>query len=107
MEKNNLPNSYKQKCTYCFEANDMPYDTNGNEKTIDDFAGSLRQIAQIPRSMERSIDIIKLKTDLYKAMIFPELFKHVRFPAPFYLPTYTYQQKSSFVVNLNANGCGW
>jgi len=77
------------------------------KKNIVDFEKSVNKIAKIPLTMQRPIDIFNLKVDLYKAMIFPEKFKHIRFPAPFFLPTYTYQQKSSFVINLNANGCGW
>lgn len=37
-------------------------------------------------------------------MVMPEKYKFVRFPAPFYIPTYTYQQRTSYSVNLNANG---
>jgi len=106
-KNNNLSKSYNINCTYCFEENDMDYDTNEKEQNINDFGNNLNKIAKIPRSMERPIDIIKMKTDLYKAMIFPENFRHIRFPAPFNIPTYTYQQKSTFTISLNANGCGW
>lgn len=40
-------------------------------------------------------------------MLFPEKFKQVRFPAPFMIPTYTYQQKTSFSITTNAAGCCW
>jgi hypothetical protein len=55
----------------------------------------------------RPVDYYDLNISLFQAMISPELYRNIRFMAPFSIPTYTFQQKSSFSVNLNANGAAW
>lgn len=52
----------------------------------------------------RPVDMFELNVGLFQALIFPEKYRHIRLPAPFYIPTYTFQQKTSFSVSLNANG---
>lgn len=54
--------------------------------------------------MFRPVDIYQLSIDLYKGIAFPELYKNIRFPAPFSTPTFSFQQKTSFTADLNDKG---
>jgi hypothetical protein len=55
------------------------------------------------RNAYNAYEIFDAKISLFRAMINPELSQHVRFYAPFLVPTYTFNQKTSFSINLNAN----
>lgn len=59
------------------------------------------------RNSYNPYEIYNPKIDLFRAMLNPEISKHVRFYAPFAVPTYVFQQKTSFSISLNANGCAW
>ena len=55
------------------------------------------------RNQYNPYEVYDTQINLFRAMINPELHKHVRFYAPFIVPTYVFQQKTSFSINLNAN----
>jgi hypothetical protein len=55
------------------------------------------------RNAYNAYEVYDANINLYRAMINPELNKQVRFYAPFTMPTYVFQQKTSFSINLNVN----
>ena len=78
------------------------------EQTKENWAKDVQDLkaAGMPTSF-RPVDYYKLNVNLFKGIAFPEIYKGVRFPAPFSNPTFSFQQKSSFSVDLNALGCAW
>lgn len=54
------------------------------------------------KTFERPIDINTYRKNLYDALLFPEFAKGFKFPATFQIPTYCFQQKSSFSIPNNS-----
>jgi hypothetical protein len=93
-------NDYEQKNDFANEFEKEQTRENWNKDTQE------LKAAGMPTSF-RPIDYYKLNVNLFKGIAFPEIYKGVRFPAPFSSPTFSFQQKSSFAVDLNALGCAW
>jgi hypothetical protein len=83
-------------------------DSNNFEKdaTVENWKKDSKILSKMdPFSSFRPIDLYNFNVSLFKGIAFPEIYSDVRFPAPFTSPTFSFQQKSSFSVDLNSNGC--
>ena len=72
--------------------------------TLAQFSRNVADIQKAKMPFYRPIEIYDLHRTLFEAMIFPEQAKGIKFPAPFQIPTYTFQQKNSFTIQTNALG---
>jgi len=102
----------KSNCCDSCRANDNEHDDEdkrgscgGDKSALDVFKKNVTQDINIVkgRNAYRAYEVYEAKINLFRAMVNPELSKHVRFYAPFMVPTYVFQQKTSFSINLNAN----
>jgi hypothetical protein len=90
--------------------NDDDYDVNEfvkdvqRKESVVGFRDKIASIQQNKMKTYRPIEIDNIQRTLFEAMIFPEYAKGVKFPAPFQIPTYTFQQKNSFTISTNAAG---
>ena len=100
-------------CKTCGEDNEyyQEYQQNDNlpmTTNLDTFKSNYKKYKKdYNNGSFKTTDIYKMTKTLIEAILFPEKFKGFKFPAPFMLPSYCYQQKSSFVLRSNANGCAF
>jgi hypothetical protein len=73
-------------------------------ENIQEFGDNVKALRAHASETVRPVDYHKLNRTLFEAMVFPELAKGVKFPAPFQIPTYCFQQKNSFTITTNASG---
>lgn len=89
------PENRKCRCDY----------RDGSNDYVDNFRNDIKNDKETVkgRNSYNAYEIFDAKINLFRAMINPELSQHIRFYAPFMVPTYTFNQKTSFSINLNAN----
>lgn len=72
--------------------------------TLAQFSRLVYDLQKTTMPTYRPIEIQELPRTLFESILFPELSKGVKFPSTFQMPTYTFQQKNSFLVSTNAAG---
>lgn len=81
------------------------YEDN-NESSIDKELKGLNKNKEILKKAQffKPVDRQEISQSLYQALAFPELAKGVKLPTEFQIPSYCFQQKTSFTVATNASG---
>ena len=88
-------------------------DSDEDIQNVPTFIKKYNKLIKQPSSGSRPIDFVDgFKKNLYEAILFPETAKGFKFPARIYIfifilafqiPTYTFQQKTSFLVKCDAS----
>lgn len=78
-----------------------------NVYTINQFARNMHDYHKDVLPMYRPIEMYELHRTLFEALLFPEMAKGIKLPAPFQIPTYCFQQKNSFILQTNSSGCAF
>lgn len=75
-----------------------------SNKVVERFSKTMNEYQKKKLSYYRPIEHKEIDRTLFEALLYPELSKGIKLPAPFQIPTYVFQQKNSFTITTNSSG---